>query len=121
MGGFVSIAKTSDLLPGTMKKVTVMGQSLLLARDGDRYYCTDASCPHLSGDLSKGALAGRIVTCPLHHSRFDLADGHVVRWTDLTGIRLTVATNQRPPQPLVTRRLKIEGEDILVFLQGPQE
>jgi nitrite reductase/ring-hydroxylating ferredoxin subunit len=94
-----------------------MGHDLLLARTGERYYCTDATCPHLGGDLSKGSLAGTTLTCPLHHSRFDLADGHVVQWTDLTGIRLTVATNQRPPRPLATHRIKIEGEDILVFLQ----
>jgi nitrite reductase/ring-hydroxylating ferredoxin subunit len=64
MGGFIRIAKTGDLTSGTMKKITVMGHDLLLARTGERYYCTDATCPHLGSDLSKGSLAGTTLTCP---------------------------------------------------------
>lgn len=66
----------------------VKGQEILVARVGDNYYSVDNRCPHMGGNLSKGNLEGTIVTCPKHHSQFDLTDGHVVRWTGFTGLKL---------------------------------
>ena len=114
MSTFIQVAAVSDLKNGSMKKIHLEGKDLLLARVRDRYYCTDAYCPHLGGDLSKGTLAGTILTCPLHHSQFDISDGHILRWTDLTGSILTVAKNQRPPRPLRTYPVKTEGNAVFV-------
>jgi len=113
-GIFVQVATVSELGNGGMKKIHEGGQDFLLARVRDRYYCTDAYCPHLGGDLSKGTLAGTTLTCPLHHSQFDITDGHVLRWTDLTGSILIAARDQRPPRPLRTYPVKIEGNAVLV-------
>jgi nitrite reductase/ring-hydroxylating ferredoxin subunit len=41
-----------------MKKVMIMGHSVLLARAKGRYYAADAICPHREGDLSLGSLKG---------------------------------------------------------------
>lgn len=114
MSSFIPVAAVTDLNNGTMKKIHAGGNDLLLARVGDRYYCTDAYCPHLGGDLTEGILAGTILTCPLHHSQFDITDGRVIRWTDLTGAILTVAKHQRPPRPLATYPVKIEGNSVFV-------
>jgi 3-phenylpropionate/trans-cinnamate dioxygenase ferredoxin subunit len=97
-----------------MKKIRAGGQDLLLARVGNRYYCTDAYCPHLGGNLSEGTLTGTILTCPMHHSQFDISDGHVLRWTDLTGSILVEAKTRRPPRPLRTYPVKIEGNAVFV-------
>jgi len=35
----------------------------------------DNACPHANGNLSGGALCGRIITCPWHDWSFDLAGG----------------------------------------------
>jgi 3-phenylpropionate/trans-cinnamate dioxygenase ferredoxin component len=110
----IPVAKVTDLLDGTMKKIRAEGYDLLLTRIKEKYYCTDAYCPHLGGDLSQGNLAGTVLTCPLHHSQFNITDGKVVRWTDLSGTILTVAKNQRPPRSLRTYSVKIEGDTILV-------
>jgi len=111
---FVQVATVTDPENGSMKKIRAGGQDLLLARVGDRYYCTDAYCPHLGGNLSEGTLTGTVLTCPLHHSQFDISDGHVLRWTDLTGSILVKAKTQRPPRPLRTCPVKIEGNAVLV-------
>jgi 3-phenylpropionate/trans-cinnamate dioxygenase ferredoxin component len=111
---FVQVATVTDLENGSMKKIRAGGQDFLLARVRDRYYCTDAYCPHLGGNLSEGTLTGTILTCPLHHSQFDISDGHVLRWTDLTGSILVAAKNQRPPRPLKTYPVKIEGSAVFV-------
>jgi 3-phenylpropionate/trans-cinnamate dioxygenase ferredoxin component len=111
---FLPVAKVTDLKPGTMKKIMGGGQEFLLARIKDVYYCTDAYCPHLGGDLSQGSLNGKILTCPLHHSQFDISDGRVLRWTDLSGTIFTVAKKQRPPRSLRIYPVKIEGDSVLI-------
>jgi 3-phenylpropionate/trans-cinnamate dioxygenase ferredoxin subunit len=114
MSEFIRVATVADLNSGSMKKIHAGGLDLLLAWVGDRFYCTDAYCPHLGGDLSEGILDGTILTCPVHHSQFDISDGHVLQWTDLAGRVLVAAMNQRPPRPLVTYPVLIRGDAIYV-------
>ena len=117
MSEFFVAAGISDIREGTMKKVTVSGHWILLAMVQGRYYAVDALCPHLKGDLSEGTLHETTLTCPLHHSQFDLRDGHVIRWTDLTGIRLTFASQQSQPQSLKHFPVLIDGDKILIALE----
>jgi 3-phenylpropionate/trans-cinnamate dioxygenase ferredoxin subunit len=108
-----------ELKEGSMKKVIIMGRSILLARVKGRYYAVDAVCPHLEGDLSEGTLKDTTLTCPMHNSQFDLRDGHVIRWTDQTGIRLIYASQAHPPKPLNHYPVLIEGDKILISLEKP--
>lgn len=117
MGGFVEVARTGDLPDGTMMKATVSGQEILLARAGDGYYASQLRCPHLGGMLARGTLQGTIVTCPLHHSQFDLVDGRVVRWTDWSGVTLAVGKRLRAPRPLRVYPVRVEGDRVLVKVE----
>jgi 3-phenylpropionate/trans-cinnamate dioxygenase ferredoxin subunit len=54
----------------------------------------------------------------MHHSQFDLQDGHVVRWTDLTGITLTIASRQHPPLPLKHYPVHVDEDRILIALES---
>jgi 3-phenylpropionate/trans-cinnamate dioxygenase ferredoxin subunit len=114
VGELLPVATVTDVKPGTMKKIMVEGHEYLLARSKDVYYCTDAYCPHLGGDLSQGSLNGHVLTCPLHHSQFDISNGRVLRWTDLSGTILTVAKKQKPPRSLRIYPVKIDGDAILI-------
>jgi 3-phenylpropionate/trans-cinnamate dioxygenase ferredoxin subunit len=114
MGEWVEVGKTGDLDDGQMKTVKVGGKQILLAKVGGRYLAADSRCPHLGGNLSAGTLEGAILTCPLHHSQFDLTDGHVVRWTDWTGVIASVSRAMRSPRPIRTYAVRIEGDAILV-------
>jgi 3-phenylpropionate/trans-cinnamate dioxygenase ferredoxin subunit len=114
MSEFLPVATVTDLKDGTMKKIIVEGHAFLLARVKDVYYCMDAYCPHLGGDLSQGTLNGEVLTCPLHHSQFDISSGRVMRWTDLSGAILTVAKKQKPPRSLRIYPVKIDGNTILI-------
>jgi 3-phenylpropionate/trans-cinnamate dioxygenase ferredoxin subunit len=117
MAEYTDAGPTSEVPSGTMKKVILGDREILLAHIGNAYYAANNTCPHMGGDLSKGTLEGTVVTCPNHHSQFDLRDGHVVRWTDLSGIVLAVANVLKPPRTLKTHEVKIEGERILVRLR----
>ena len=111
------MGNVGELREGTMKKVMVRGQAILIARVKGQYYAVDALCPHLEGDLSEGTLRDTLLTCPMHHSQFDLQDGHVVRWTDLTGITLTIASRQKPPKSLKQYPVMVKGDKILIALE----
>lgn len=116
MTEYIEACRLSDLRDGELGKVTVRGRDLLLARRGGHVYATDLLCPHLGADLSGGTLRGYILTCPLHGSQFDLRDGHVVRWTNLSGTILKYASRAVPPRPLTCYPVRIEGDRVLVGL-----
>ena len=59
--------------------VQAEGRQIMLYRHGGRLYAIDNICSHTGGLLSRGAVADLTVTCPLHGSRFSLADGCVSR------------------------------------------
>ena len=114
MAEFHALVETAALSDGAMVAAKADGHNYLVARVGDEFYVTDEHCPHLGGNLAKGALAGSIVTCPLHHSQFDLTDGHVVRWTDWTGTLDKVSEAVRHPRPLQTYEVRVSDGTVAV-------
>ncbi len=108
MGTFIEAGKTGEFKDGTMKEVAIQGKKILLAKIKDKYYANQGRCPHFGGNLSQGVLEGTVVTCPRHGSRFDLTDGHAVRWLKGSGPLPTGA------KPLNTYKVKVEGDKILV-------
>jgi 3-phenylpropionate/trans-cinnamate dioxygenase ferredoxin subunit len=114
MGNLVEAGKVGELQDGAMKEVLVQGREILLARVGNKYYAADGRCPHLGGRLAMGKLEGTVVTCPLHGSQFDLADGHVVRWLKGSGVLSAVGKAFKGPRPINTCKVKAEGDKLLV-------
>lgn len=57
--------------------VEVAGRELAVFRRDEppRFTVMDNSCPHASGNLSGGDVAGGTVSCPWHHWTFDLETG----------------------------------------------
>jgi nitrite reductase/ring-hydroxylating ferredoxin subunit len=55
------------------------GRQVMLYRHHGRLYAIDNICSHAGGLLSRGPVTDLTVTCPLHGSRFALADGCVIR------------------------------------------
>jgi 3-phenylpropionate/trans-cinnamate dioxygenase ferredoxin subunit len=114
MAEFVEVPGGNDLKSGQMKMFKLGNHEILVARVGDIFYAADNRCPHMSGDLSEGKLEKTVVTCPRHHSQFDLVDGHVVKWTDYTGFRLSMAKMMRSPRPLKTYKVKAGDGKVMV-------
>ena len=114
MAEFIEVPGGNELKSGQMKMFNVGKREILLARAGDDFYAVDNRCPHMGGILSEGKLEKTIVTCPRHHSQFDLTDGHVVRWTDWSGVKLSLAKKVKSPRPVNKYRVKVEGGRVLV-------
>ena len=114
MAEFVELPGGNELKSGQMKMFNLGKREILLARVGDRFYAADNRCPHMNGNLSEGKLEKTVVTCPRHHSQFDLLDGHVVRWTDWSGIKLFLAKMAKSSRPLNTFKVKAEGGRVMI-------
>jgi nitrite reductase/ring-hydroxylating ferredoxin subunit len=75
---FVSVAKTTDLLPGQMKWVAVNGERRVLANVEGTFYAISDVCGHRNAPLSRGKLQGYLIECPLHFAQFDVRTGELV-------------------------------------------
>jgi nitrite reductase/ring-hydroxylating ferredoxin subunit/uncharacterized membrane protein len=69
----------ADLSYDSPTAVEVEGRQVMLYRHGGKLYAIDNICSHAGGLLSRGQVTDLTVTCPLHGSRFGLADGSVSR------------------------------------------
>jgi 3-phenylpropionate/trans-cinnamate dioxygenase ferredoxin subunit len=114
VGEFVEALGVNDLKDGESKGLIVRGRALLVAKVAGRLYAADDRCPHMGASLSKGKLAGTVVICPRHHSRFDLSDGQLVEWTDWAGWKARLAKAVRSPRAIVTHRAKVEDGRVWV-------
>jgi 3-phenylpropionate/trans-cinnamate dioxygenase ferredoxin component len=118
MSDFIELASTEGFEAGTMRQIDLEGHEFLVTRVGDEFCVTDARCAHLGGHLARGVLEGSVVTCPLHHSQYDLRDGSVLRWTDWSGLTLSVAKLARHPRPIRAYESRVENGAVWV---GPQK
>jgi nitrite reductase/ring-hydroxylating ferredoxin subunit len=69
----------ADLPDDSPTAVVADGRQIMLYRHRGSLYAIDNICSHAGGLLSRGPIADLTVTCPLHGSRFMLADGCVSR------------------------------------------
>lgn len=65
-----------SLVDGSMRKVEIGGQDVLLSRVGEEVFATSAYCTHYGAPLEDGVLNGPRLVCPWHHAVFDVRDGH---------------------------------------------
>jgi NADPH-dependent 2,4-dienoyl-CoA reductase/sulfur reductase-like enzyme/nitrite reductase/ring-hydroxylating ferredoxin subunit len=68
----------ADLKDGEMIAGRVGEEAVLLARCGRNVFAVGGTCTHYGGHLARGIVDGTTVRCPLHHARFDLANGEAL-------------------------------------------
>jgi nitrite reductase/ring-hydroxylating ferredoxin subunit len=102
-GGFVAVASTHDVEPGTVRVVEVDGRSLCigLTEDGE-WGAIDNVCTHDGGTLGEGELDDTGVECPRHGGRFDLFTGRVLALP--------------PVRPVTAYETRVDGDVVEVRL-----
>ena len=85
---FIEVATVDEIPSGKMKSFIVEGKNILVTNYDGYYYAIDGKCTHRGGDLSKGKLEGKIVTCPNHGSKFEVTTGKCVAGPKIGFFRL---------------------------------
>jgi 3-phenylpropionate/trans-cinnamate dioxygenase ferredoxin component len=74
----VPVTAASALAPGAMTWVVIDRERVLLANVEGVFYAMRDACGHRQAPLSKGALAGHAIECPLHYACFDVRTGKLL-------------------------------------------
>jgi nitrite reductase/ring-hydroxylating ferredoxin subunit/uncharacterized membrane protein len=98
----------ADLPDDSPAAVVVEGRQIMLYRHRGSLYAIDNICSHAGGLLSRGPVADLTVTCPLHGSRFALADGCVSRGP------------ASQPQPVLPTRIRNGWIEVRGSLPAPR-
>ncbi len=96
----VRVGDAKDVVNDGMRVFDVAGTNVSIASTLGHLYAFDDTCTHRGCSLAKGKLDGTTVTCPCHGSEFDITSGAVLRGP--------------AQQPVRSRLVKVEGEDLLV-------
>jgi len=78
----VKIASTADINAGKVLKAKANGQSVLVAKVGDKYCAIANKCPHFGLPMAKGKFENGVITCPFHGSKFEICTGKNVEWVE---------------------------------------
>ncbi len=102
MGKFVRVVKVGEIPEGKMKAFEIEHHRFVVAHALDGYYATADECTHDGAPIADGRISDSQIVCARHGARFDLKTGAVMA----------------PPAivPLDTYELKIEDQDIYVYL-----
>lgn len=76
---WVPVMDSSELVEGQLRSSDADGTPVLVVRRGAQVFAIHDQCGHRGCLLSKGELAGTVVTCSCHGSRFDIRDGALLR------------------------------------------
>ena len=100
--GFVTVARTGEIAPGSVKVVRVDDREIAVFNVGGAFHAMDDICTHDGGPLAEGIVEGHVIECPRHGARFDIRTGAVL------GMPAT--------QPVTTYPVRIEGDQVQVAL-----
>jgi MocE subfamily Rieske [2Fe-2S] domain protein len=78
--GWLEICAAADLGPADVIRFDHGKKTYALYRDDEgKLYATDGICTHGNTHLAAGLVKGKVVECPKHNGRFNLADGSPAR------------------------------------------
>ena len=78
MARYLTVGKTSDIAPGTVRVFDVGGQAVAVANVDGQFYAFADVCTHDGGPVAEGELDGCVIECPRHGARFDITTGAVL-------------------------------------------
>lgn len=79
---WIKVLSEAELPEGARQVVKVEEHSILLIHESGAIYAMVSACPHMRLPLKGAKITdGETITCPFHHSAFDLKTGDVKAWS----------------------------------------
>ncbi len=102
MGAFVRVAFVDEIPVGKLKPFEIGYSRFIVAHTAEGFYAVADECTHDGEPIHTGRVRGEEVMCTRHGARFHLHTGEVTA----------------PPAivPIETFQVKVEGNEIFVFL-----
>ena len=97
------VASREEIPQGQGKVVEIAGRAIALFNVDGKFFAVDNTCLHQGGPLGEGHLQGAVVNCPWHMWGFNVTTG---------------LCEVNPEFKLQTHPVKLEGEEILVGIEG---
>ncbi len=116
----VKIATTADVSTNKVLKTSANGQSILVAKVGDKHCAIANKCPHFGLPMAKGKFENGVITCPFHGSKFEICTGKNVEWVDsfvgipLPGIAKKMIAMGKAPTDVANFAVTQEGSDLFI-------
>ena len=107
---YYKAASLGEIPAGEKKKVQAGGRTILLCNVSGAVYAIPDQCPHMGASLFEGTLAGEIITCPRHGSKFDVTTGKNVGSANILFVKMKVKDTVSIP-------VKIEDGDIYIQME----
>jgi 3-phenylpropionate/trans-cinnamate dioxygenase ferredoxin subunit len=101
---FTKVCSLSDIPDGDVIGVEVGGKPVALVRKDGEVFALHDVCSHAEVRLSEGDVYDDTLECWLHGSCFDIRSGK--------------PTGPPATRPVPVYRVKLEGDDVLVSLDG---
>ncbi len=76
----ILVGKTTDIMPGQMKKVLVDENDVVVINIDGNYFAIDDTCSHAGGSLSEGKLDGYTIICDWHSAQFECSSGKLIKF-----------------------------------------
>ena len=109
----------TDLPNGERAVIEAGGRSILLIHSDGAIYATESRCPHMRLPLKGATVEGSTLTCPWHHSAFDLRTGDVQAWSPWPPAVGKMLGALRREQALTVYPVKVE--EAAIWVQVPDE
>jgi 3-phenylpropionate/trans-cinnamate dioxygenase ferredoxin subunit len=104
---FIEVSRVGNIPAGAMMVCSAGDKKILVSNIDGKFYAVDNTCTHMGGDLFKGKLEGKTITCPRHGAQFDVTSGECIAGPKL-GIFKPKGKNTN------TYEIQIEGNSIKV-------
>ena len=101
---WIDISNFLSLKKGDLADFDYGDKKIMIMNINGKFYAADRICTHAYIDLTTGVLneSEKIVTCPLHHSSFDIKSGN--------------ALNLPAEEPLEIYKIKKERDKLFVSI-----
>lgn len=122
MAGFKTVARITEVIPGTTKRIEIDEREVLLANVDGTFFAVSNRCGHMNASLSASKLHGREVTCKMHGAKFNVATGEVVApppdeaVEQLRGYLEQLGMPDVKTCALERFEVRVEGEEVQIML-----